>query len=570
MRLSTLFGRTLRETPAEAEMVSHQLLLRAGMIRQLAAGIYSYLPLAWRVLRKIEQIMREEMDAIDGQEMLMPVVQPAEIWQATGRWYGPAPGPNLVRFKDRAGRDMVLAMTHEEAVADLLRQEIVSYRQLPVMVYHIQTKFRDEVRSRGGLVRVREFTMKDAYSCHTTYDSLDEYYPRMRQAYENIFRRCGLKVSPVEADTGVMGGATSHEFMVVSQSGEDTLIICPDCGYAANAERATFVKPPQPAEPEKQIEKIPTPGTTTIEEVAALVGVPTAQTLKAVFYTTDQQEVIFAIIRGDMEVNETKLSNQLGGAELHPASEEELKAAGIVAGYASPLGISGVRVVADDSIQMGSNFVAGANEEGFHLANVNYPRDFQVEILADIALARRGDVCPHCGGSLTDCRGIEVGHLFKLGTKYSEGLGATFLDRDGQAKPIVMGSYGIGTGRLMATIIEQHHDDKGIVWPPSVAPAQIHLVSLSTDRAEVVESAERLYDRLQAWGHSVLYDDRSESAGVKFNDADLIGAPLRLTVSPRTLKKNSVEAKLRWQEDKSYIPLDALQSGIEKLLAVSP
>lgn len=569
MRLSKLFGRTLRETPAETEMPSHQLLLRAGMIRQLAAGIYSYLPLGWRVLRKIEQIMREEMDAIEGQELLMPVVHPAELWQATGRWYGPSPGPSLARFKDRVGRDMVLALTHEETVADLVRQEIVSYRQLPVMIYHIQTKFRDEVRSRGGLVRVREFTMKDAYSCHTNYESLDEYYPRMYQAYVNIFKRCGLEVSAVEADTGIMGGATSHEFMVINENGEDTLIICPECGYAANAERATFVKPPRPEEPEKEIEKIPTPGTTTIEDVATLVGVPTSQTLKAVFYSTDQGEVIFVLIRGDLEVNETKLSNQLEGAELHPSTEEELKAAGIVAGYASPVGVSRVRVVADDSIKMGSNFVAGANEEGFHLANVNYPRDFKVDILANIALAREGDACPHCGGTLTDTRGIEVGHLFKLGTKYSEALQATFLDKAGQAKPVVMGSYGIGTGRLLATIIEQHHDDKGIIWPPGVAPAQIHLLSLSTDRPEVVETAERIYSQLVEWGYEVLYDDRDESAGVKFNDADLLGVPLRLTISPRTLKNNSVEAKLRWEKDRSHVPLDNLQPEIEKLVATS-
>lgn len=569
MRLSNLFGRTLRETPAETEMVSHQLLLRAGMIRQLAAGIYSYLPLGWRVLRKIEQIMREEMDAIEGQELLMPVVHPAEIWQATGRWYGPSPGQTLVRFKDRGGHDMVLAMTHEETVADLVRREIVSHRQLPAMIYHIQTKFRDEVRSRGGLVRVREFTMKDAYSCHTTFESLDEYYPLMYQAYVNIFKRCGLKVSAVEADTGIMGGSSSHEFMVISESGEDTLILCPKCGYAANAERATVVKPPRPEEPEKEIEKIPTPGTTTIEDVAALVGVPTAQTLKAVFYSTNQGEVIFVLIRGDLEVNETKLSNQLEGAELHPSTEEELEGAGIVAGYASPMGVSGVRVVADDSIQMGSNFVAGANEEGFHLANVNYPRDFEVSILADVALARAGDTCPHCSGTLTDTRGIEVGHLFKLGTKYSEALECTFLDKDGQAKPVVMGSYGIGTGRLMATIIEQHHDDKGIIWPPSVAPAQVHLVSLSTDRPEVVETAERIYAQLVEWGYEVLYDDRDESAGVKFNDADLLGVPLRLTISPRTLKNKSVEAKLRWEKDRSHIPLDSLRPELEKLVATS-
>jgi prolyl-tRNA synthetase len=566
MRLSKLFGRTLREVPADAEMVSHQLSLRAALVRQLSTGIYSYMPLGWRVLKKIEQIMREEMDAIGGQDMMMPVVHPAEIWQATNRWY--EIGPALMRFKDRNRRDLVLAMTHEEVVADLLRTEINSYRQLPIMVYHIQTKFRDEPRSRGGLIRVREFTMKDAYSCHVSEEDIDRFYPFMYQAYVNIFRRCGLKTVAVEADTGIMGGSVSHEFMVLADAGENTLVRCSSCDYDANAERAIFVKPvyDQGGE-ELPIEEVATPGCKTIQEVADYLGVATHQTLKAVFYATGGQ-VVFAIIRGDLEVNETKLANALGAPpDLHVATEEELAEAGIVAGYASPVGLSGVRVVADDSIQMGVNFVAGANKEGYHCKNVNYPRDFLVDILKDIALARAGDACPQCGGTLTVTRGIEVGHLFKLGTKYSEGVGATFLDKDGQAKPIVMGSYGIGTGRLMAAAIEQNHDEKGIIWAVSIAPYHIHLVSLGTDEAKVVEKAEELYADFQARGYEVLYDDRHESAGVKFNDADLIGIPLRLAVSARTLEQNGVEAKLRWEEEVEIVSFERLYERIDALLA---
>ncbi len=566
MRLSKLFGRTLREVPADAEMVSHQLSLRAALIRQISTGIYSYLPLGWRVLKKIEQIMREEMDAIGGQDMMMPVVHPAELWQATKRWN--EIGPELVRFKDRNRRDLVLAMTHEEVVADLLRTEINSYRQLPIMIYHIQTKFRDEPRSRGGLIRVREFTMKDAYSCHASEEDIDQFYPSMYQAYVNIFRRCGLETVAVEADSGIMGGSASHEFMVLADAGENTLIRCSSCDYDANAERATFVKLLYDQDGEElPIEEVATPDCKTIQELANYLGVAIHQTLKAVFYATWSQ-IIFAIIRGDLEVNETKLSNALGApSDLHIATEEELAEAGIVAGYASPVGLSGVKVVADDSIQMGVNFVAGANKEGYHCKNVNYPRDFSVDILTDIALAQAGDTCPQCGGALTAVRAIEVGHLFKLGTKYSEGAGATFLDKDGQAKPIVMGSYGIGTGRLMEAVIEQNHDEKGIIWPVSIAPYHIHLVSLGTGKAEVVEKAEELYADLQVKGYEVLYDDRDESAGVKFNDADLIGIPLRLTVSARNLKQNGVEAKLRWAEEAELVPFEELYERLDALLA---
>lgn len=566
MRFSTLFGRTLRENPSDAELVSHQLSLRAGLVRQLAAGIYSYLPIGWRVLKKIERIMREEMDAIDGQELMMPVVHPAEIWRATGRYDAPAPGPALVRFQDRGSHDMVLAMTHEEVATDLARQEISSYRQLPQMVYHIQTKFRDEPRSRGGLVRVREFTMKDAYSFHADYDSLDAFYPSIYRAYVNTFARCGVEAIAVEADTGIMGGSVSHEFMVLTEAGEDTLVLCPRCKYAANAQKAVFVKGEGPREAEAPLEKVPTPGATTIEAVARLLGVETRQTFKAVFYSTPSGEVVFGVIRGDLDVNPTKLSNMVGGAELHPSTPEELAAAGIVAGYASPIGLSGVRVIADDSIATVNNAVAGANEASYHYRNVNYPRDFRVDALGDIALARQGDRCLNCDGPLTLPRGIEVGHLFKLGTKYSAAVGATFLDREGVARPIVMGSYGIGTGRLLACIIEQHHDAKGIIWPVSVAPFQVHVVSLGSNDADVVKAADALYERLCRCGYEVFYDDRAESAGVKFNDADLIGVPVRLTVSRRTLDNRQFELKARWEADRRLVPADEVEAAIAATL----
>lgn len=566
MRLSNWFGRTLREAPADAEMASHQLSLRAGLIRPLTAGIYSYLPMGWRVLKKIEHIMREEMDAIGGQDMSMPVVNPAEIWRATGRYDAPAPGPVLVRWKDRTDHDMVLAITHEEVVADLLRQEIHSYRQLPFMIYHIQIKFRDEVRSRGGLIRTREFTMKDAYSCHADQASIDEFYPKMYQAYVNIFTRCGVEVAAVAADSGVMGGTVSHEFMAISDSGEDVLITCPQCDYAANAEKATFVKTAGNDAPEEPVAPVATPDCKTIEAVAAYVGVPTSQTLKVVFYTNEHGQVIVAVIRGDLEVNVTKLCNALGGADLRPSTEEELRAAGIVAGYASPVGMTSSVVIADDSVTLGKNFVAGANRAGYHLKNVNYPRDFSATKVADIAQAHAGDRCVHCGGTLQSARGIEAGHLFKLGTKYSAAVGATFLDKDGQQKPIVMGSYGIGTGRLMAVIIERHHDDKGIIWPKEVAPFQVHMLSLGAGSAEVVEAADKLYQHLLAKKIEVLYDDREESAGVKFADADLIGIPWRIAVTRKTIAQSSVEIKGRTESAPYLVPMANLDAELEKLL----
>jgi prolyl-tRNA synthetase len=563
LRLSRIFGNTLREAPAEAQMTSHRLLLRAGMIRQVATGIYSYMPLGWRVLRQIEGIIREEMETIGGQEMLMPSAQPAELWEKTGRYH--EAGPVLARFRDRAGRELVLGITHEEVVTDLARREIHSYRQLPFMVYQIQTKFRDEPRSRGGLVRAREFTMKDGYSFHADRADLDAYYPRVYQAYLNTFKRCGVEALPVEADPGLMGGAASHEFMALNDAGEDTLILCDGCGYASNAESAQARRDTTSGEPLRELEEVATPGMTTIEEVADYLGVLPEQTLKAIFYAGDG-EVIFAIIRGDLEVNDAKLARLIGVTEPRLATPGEVSEVGITAGYASPVGFEGdVRVVADQSIQQGSNFVAGANREGYHLRNVNYPRDFDVDLMGDIAAVQDGDACLRCGGPLRSARGIELGHIFKLGTRYSELLGASFLDVNGESRPLVMGCYGIGIGRLMAAVVERNHDDQGIVWPRAIAPFQVHLIVLGA-AGRSLETAESLYEDLTAKGYDILYDDRDESAGVKFNDADLIGIPLRLTVSPRSLGAGGIEAKLRSAAEKEILPLEEVEERINDLL----
>jgi len=568
MRMSALFGTTLRQDPADAELVSHKLLVRAGFIRALAAGIYSYLPLAYKAMKKIEAIIRQEMDAIGGQELLMPVVHPAELWKESGRWY--ALGPELVRFKDRAQRDMVLAMTHEEPVTDLIRREISSYRQLPFMVYQIQIKFRDEPRPRGGLIRVREFTMKDGYSAHPDFADLDRYYPLVRQAYENIFRRCGLKAIVVEADPGMMGGTASHEFMIPSEGGEDTIIRCERCTYAANAEAARFNKELAQDEDLLPLEMVATPGMRTIEEVAGFLGVPTWKTAKAVFYVDREGRVIFAVIRGDLEVNEVKLANVTRSAGLRPATEDELRAAGIVPGYASPVGVKGVQVIVDDSLVGARNVVAGANREGYHFRNVNYGRDFSADVVADIALARSGAPCPVCGAPLLEEKAIELGHIFKLGTKYSEAMGATYLDAEGKERPVVMGCYGIGIGRLLAAIVEQHHDAKGIIWPPAVAPCEVHVVGLNLDDAAVAKTCEEVYGELgRRW--AVLYDDRPEpSAGVKFNDADLLGMPVRVTVSRRSLSAGGVEVKARWAAEATVAPVQRCAEAVAAALASWP
>ncbi len=552
MRRTVLFCETLRETPAEAEVAGHQLLLRGGYIQPLAAGIYSLLPLAQRVATKIEQILREEMDAVGGQEITMPVVHPAELWRETGRWYDI--GPELVRLRDRAHRDLVLAMTHEEVVADLLRRQVRSYRQLPVVLYQIQTKVRDEPRSRGGLLRTREFTMKDAYSCHASYEDLDRYYPQMYQAYLNIFGRAGVQVTAVQSDVGMMGGTMAHEFMLLTEIGEDQLALCDTCGYSANRQVATFRKPEPEAEEWLPLEEVETPGTRTIAALSELLGIPESRTAKAAFFVS-AEHLIFAVVRGDMEVNETKLANAVGAQELRPANAEELSKAGIVPGYASPIGVGSVTIVVDDLVARSPNLVAGANRVGYHLRNTNYGRDYEAGLVADIAAAYEGAPCPHCSSPLRIVRGVEVGNIFKLGTKYSEGLGAAFLDEEGVSRHIVMGSYGIGVGRLIASTAEVCRDERGLVWPITIAPYEVYLAGLDLADARVRSTAEWLYEELDRAGVEVLYDDRDERAGVKFNDADLLGIPLRITVSRRTLQGNSAELKRRASAETRYVPL---------------
>ena len=555
MRRSQLFGRTLRETPSEAEIPSHRLLLQAGMIRRLIVGMYSYLPLAQRALRKIENILREEMDAIGGQEIDMPLVQPAGLWQETGRWEMLV-GKELAGFEDRFGRKLVLAMTHEEAVTDLVRNQTNSYRQFPLMLYQIKLKFRDEPRPRAGLIRVREFAMKDAYSFHADEADLDRYYAQMHQIYLNIFHRLGIDVVVAESDPGIIGGSEAHEFMLITDSGEDKIIFCNGCNYRANAEVAVMQKPQiDNGEPEPT-EEIDTPGQTTIEDVANYLGVEKKQTLKAVFYSTDES-LIFAAIRGDIEVNETKLKNAVGATELWFSTDEELQRYGLVAGYASPIDVKGVKVVVDDSVASTTNLVAGANKPGYHLKNMNFPRDFKADIVTDISMAREGMSCVHCGGKLTEKRGIEVGNIFKLGTKYSETMNATYLSQKGRPELLFMGCYGIGLGRLLASIVETNHDKDGIIWPPTVAPYQIHLMYIGKGD-EVRQRTESLYTHLRAQGYEVLYDDRQESPGVKFKEADLLGMPVRFTISQRTLETNSVEVKHRTEQEKDLVKLDEL------------
>ena len=555
MRRSQLFGRTLREIPSEAEVPSHRLLLQAGMIRRLVVGMYSYLPLAQRALRKIENIIRDEMDAIGGQEIDMPLVQPAGLWQETGRWEMLV-GKELAGFEDRFGRKLVLAMTHEEAVTDLVRNQTNSYRQLPLMLYQIKLKFRDEPRPRAGLIRVREFAMKDAYSFHADEADLDRYYEQMHQVYLNIFHRSGIDVVSVESDPGIIGGTEAHEFMLIADAGEDRIISCNSCDYRANADVAVMQKPQVDNGEAESIEELETQDQTTIEDVANYLGVEKEQTLKAVFYSTDES-LIFAAIRGDIEVNETKLKKAVGATHLWFSTDEELRRYGLVAGYASPIDVKGVTVVVDDSVASTTNLVAGANKPGYHLKNMNYPRDFKADVVADISLARDGMTCVHCGGTLTEKRGIEVGNIFKLGTKYSEAMNATYLSQKGRPQMLFMGCYGIGIGRLLASIVEANHDENGIIWPPAVAPYQIHLMHIGKGD-EVRQRAEALYTELRAQGYEVLYDDRQESPGVKFNEADLLGMPLRLTISQRTLETDSVEIKRRTEREKDFVKLDEL------------
>jgi prolyl-tRNA synthetase len=574
MRLSRAFGKTLREPPADAEMISHQLLVRANFVRLAGAGIYTFMPLGYRVLRKIWQIMTEEMDAIGGQEMWMPNLNPAALWQATGRWDSV---DVLVKVKGGGGREYAMSPTHEEIVVDLALREISSYRDLPQLVYHIGKKFRDESRARGGLLRLREFVMKDAYSLDTNAAALDEFYPHMVQAYFNIFERCDVKVRAINADSGTMGGKTSHEFVVPHAQGEDSFISCTNCDYAANVDAAEFVREGVKPTLLEELEKVATPDCTTIADVAAYIGVPTTQTVKAVFYWAtswgepeENGRLIFGLIRGDLEISEVKLVNALGGGKLRPATDEEIVSAGAVAGYASAIGLDvalglekpGIFVIADPSIEAGGNFVVGANEAGYHFKGANYPRDFPVSQMIDIAQADTGHQCPVCGGRIAARRAIEAGHCFKLGTRYSEAVNATYLDENGRPQFIFMGSYGIGLDRLMAIIVEDHHDKDGIIWPASIAPYQVHLLHIGKGD-DLREVAENLYRELSEAGLEVLYDDRELSAGVKFKDADLIGIPWRVTVAARSLAQGALEVKRRDNPVRHLVPLADLQAFLQ-------
>ncbi len=563
MRMSEFFGQTLRQPPADAQVASHQLLVQAGFIRQLGAGIFSYLPLARRSMTKIENILRDEMNAIGGQEVTMPVIHPADVWKETGRWY--QIGSEMGRFYDKNDHDMVLAMTHEEVVADLVRKDISSHKQLPRLIYHIQTKWRDDPRPRAGLIRVREFTMKDSYSLDADWEGLDTQYRAHYQAYFNIFHRCDLSTVAIKSDVGMMGGKVAHEFMYLTPIGEDTLLICDECGYMANRQIARFKKPAPAKEEPQPTEKVATPGVTTIKGLAEFLGVPESKTAKAVFtiatVTEEQEDVekfVFAIVRGDMDLNETKLGNAVKAKSLRPAIDDEIRAVGAVPGYASPVGIEGAIVVVDDLIPESVNLIAGANDEGYHLLNVNYGRDYQADVVEDIVVAEDGCACPDCGAAMRSSKGVEVGNIFKLGTRYSDSMGCTFLDENGRAQPVVMGSYGIGVGRLLACVAEEHHDEQGLIWPITIAPYQVYLVALQGGR----EAAEQLYANLQSANVEVLYDDREERAGVKFNDADLIGIPIRLTVSKRSLEAGGIELKLRRSSERTIIPQTEIVSHV--------
>lgn len=547
LRASQLYAPTLREVPAEAELVSHKLMLRAGLVRKVAGGIYTYLPLAWRTIKKLEQIIREEMDAKGGQEIMMPIMQPAELWLESGRWN--VYGAELMRLKDRHDRPFALGPTHEEIITSLVRDEVKSYKQLPLMLYQIQNKYRDEIRPRFGLMRSREFIMKDLYSFDKDIDGMNASYEKMYDAYTRIFNRCGLKFRPVEADNGAIGGGHSHEFTVLAPSGESSIAYCEACDYAASDEKAELKVITVEAEEMKPLEKVHTPGTHTIELVKDYLHVPIEKTIKAVAFQDDDGRLILAFVRGDHEVNEIKILNAVEGAlHLHMAEEAAITAAGGSAGFMSPIGIAdGTIIVVDPTVMEMYNAVAGANDVDHHFVNVNPRRDFDREklIVADIRLVREGDPCPHCGAPLKMTRGIEVGQVFTLGNKYSKALNAAFLDENGREKYFEMGCYGIGVGRTMQAAIEQSNDEFGIVWTRALAPFEVAVVPVNAKNAEQMSAAEKIYDELRAEGIDVLLDDRAERAGVKFNDCDLIGYPLRITIGPKAIKEGVVEIKIR-------------------------
>jgi prolyl-tRNA synthetase len=553
MRYSEYLLNTLRETPADAEVISHQLMLRAGMIRKVAAGIYNYLPLGLRSIRKVENIVRQEMDRAGAIEILMPMVVPAELWQESGRWE--MYGKELLRFRDRKETEFCLGPTHEEVVTDIVRREVRSYRQVPVNLYQIQGKFRDEIRPRFGLMRGREFIMKDAYSFDLDDAGADRAYEKMYQAYRRIFERCGLKFRAVEADTGAIGGTSSHEFMVLASSGEDAIVSCNGCAFAANVEKAEIRPSARPAPaPAQPLTKVLTPARKSIEDVALFLETTPDRLVKTLILETDRGETVAVLLRGDRELNSIKLTRLLGCNWVELASEEVvLRVTGAPAGFAGPVGLK-LRLLADHEVAAMADFITGANEKDYHFTGVNVGRDFVVETFADLRQAVAGDPCPRCDGRLEAWRGIEVGHVFKLGTKYSAALGATVLDDQGQERVLVMGCYGIGIGRTVAAAIEQNHDENGIIWPMPIAPFQVLVTMVNPKEDEVREGAEGLYRELQELGVEVLLDDRDERPGSKFKDADLIGIPLRVTVGARALKEGAVEVQERRTGTRTLLP----------------
>ncbi|MBM7854432.1 prolyl-tRNA synthetase [Desulfohalotomaculum tongense] len=565
MRVSELLIPTLRETPAEAEIASHKLLLRAGFIRKTAAGIYTYLPLGMRVLRKIMNIIREEMDRQGGQEMLMPVMQPAELWLESGRWH--VYGPELMRFKDRHNRDFCLGPTHEEVITALMRGEIKSYKQLPQLLYHIGNKYRDERRPRFGLMRGREFIMKDLYSFDRDEEGLDKSYQKMYEAYTNVFKRCGLTFRPVEADSGAIGGSTTHEFMVLAESGEATILYCDSCDYAANVEKVSV--PAAGADPNAEkleIKEVSTPGAHTVEQVAEFLDVEPHQIIKTLIYKTDQ-ETVAALVRGDREINEVKLYNALNCLSLELADAKTVEqVSGAPVGYAGPVNLKGIRIIADPEVAQMTNAVTGANKGDAHFINVNPGRDFKIDMVEDIRLVAAGEKCPKCDGRLLEAKGIEVGQIFKLGDKYSKVLKAHFLDEDGREKPIIMGCYGIGVGRTMAAAVEQNHDENGIIWPVNIAPYHVVVIPINVKDEEQFKAAENIYNKMVENGIEAVIDDRKERPGVKFKDADLIGYPLRVVVGKKATEENVVEVYNRRTGETVNINTEDVLNTVQKLL----
>ena len=567
MRATNLYAPTLRNTPAEAEIASHQLMYRAGLIRKSAGGMYTYLPLAWRTIRKIEQIIREEMDAAGGQEIMMPILQPSELWEESGRWG--AYGAEMIRVKDRHGREFCMGPTHEEMITALVRDEVRSYKQLPLMLYQIQDKFRDERRPRFGVMRSREFIMKDLYSFDKDIAGMNESYRKMSVAYTNIFMRCGLNFRAVEADSGAIGGGHSEEFTVLAPEGESRIACCDACSYAASDEKAALRPIDAAAEEALPLEKVETPDAHTIAMLAEYLRIPVEKTIKAVAYQTEEDILILAFLRGDHEVNEVKLANAVGAQELRMADDAAIRAAGGFPGFMSPIGIKeGTCIVVDETAMRMHNAVSGANEQDFHYINVNPQRDFGEVTVTDIRLVAEGDLCPACGaGHLHIGRGIEAGQIFALGTKYSEAMGATFLDEAGKTQPLQMGCYGIGVGRTMAAAIEQNHDAHGIIWPRAIAPYEVVVVAVNAKAEEQLTYAEEIYEELRAAGVDVLLDDRRERAGVKFNDCDLIGYPVRIAIGPKTIENGTIEVKIRKSGELVNFARDTYLKGVQDMLA---